>query len=67
MAVGALRPVRAGLAFGLTNPKAYPVSVAVFTALTVRYASGITIGSAPALMGAAVVGFLATASNFPAF
>ena len=59
MAVGALRPVRAGLAFGLTNPKAYPVSVAVFTALTVRYASGITIGTAPALMGAAVVGFLA--------
>jgi threonine/homoserine/homoserine lactone efflux protein len=59
MAVGSLRPVRAGLAFGLTNPKAYPVSVAVFTALTVRYASGITFASAPALMGAAVVGFLA--------
>lgn len=56
--VGSLRPVRAGLAFGLTNPKAYPVSVAVFTALTVRYAGAIGWDTAPALMGAAVIGFL---------
>jgi threonine efflux protein len=57
--VGSLRPVRAGLLFGLTNPKAYPVSLAVFTALTVRYASSISLETAPALMGAAVLGFLA--------
>lgn len=56
--VGSLRPVRAGLVFGLTNPKAYPVSLAVFTALTVRYASEIGWDTAPALMGAAVIGFL---------
>jgi threonine/homoserine/homoserine lactone efflux protein len=56
--VGSMRPIRAGLAFGLTNPKAYPVSLAVFTALTVRYASAIEWDTAPALMGAATVGFL---------
>jgi threonine/homoserine/homoserine lactone efflux protein len=56
--VGSLRPVRAGLVFGLTNPKAYPVSLAVFTALTFRYASQIGWDTAPALMGAAVTGFL---------
>ncbi|MFO1148198.1 MAG: LysE family translocator [Alsobacter sp.] len=57
--VGSLRPIRAGLAFGLTNPKAYPVSLAVFTALTVRYAGSIGWDTAPGLMGAAIVGFLA--------
>lgn len=57
--VGGLRPVRAGLAFGLTNPKAYPVSLAVFTALTVRYAGEIGWDTAPGLMTAAVLGFLA--------
>ncbi|MHB2167546.1 LysE family translocator [Alsobacter sp. R-9] len=56
-AVGGVRPLRAGLLFGLTNPKAYPVSLAVFTALTVRYAAEMEWGSAPALMGAAVIGF----------
>lgn len=56
--VGSVRPVRAGLAFGLTNPKAYPVSLAVFTALTARYAGGITWDTAPGLMGAAIIGFL---------
>ena len=56
--IGSMRPVRAGLAFGLTNPKAYPVSLAVFTALTVRYAGAIGWDTAPALMGAATIGFL---------
>lgn len=56
--IGSLRPVRAGLACGLTNPKAYPVSLAVFTALTVRYAGSIGWDTAPGLMGAAVIGFL---------
>jgi threonine efflux protein len=57
--VGALRPVRAGLLFGVTNPKAYPVSLAVFTALTVRFAGEIGWATAPALMAAAILGFLA--------
>jgi threonine efflux protein len=55
--VGGLRPIRAGLAFGLTNPKAYPVSLAVFTALTVRHASEIGWDTAPGLMGGAILGF----------
>jgi threonine efflux protein len=54
---GGLKPLRTGLVFGLTNPKAYPVSLAVFTALTVKYASEIAWGTAPWLMGAAIVGF----------
>ena len=54
---GGLKPLRAGLVFGLTNPKAYPVSLAVFTALTVEYAAEIAWGTAPWLMGAAIVGF----------
>jgi threonine/homoserine/homoserine lactone efflux protein len=57
--VGALRPVQAGLLFGVTNPKAYPVSLAVFTALTVRFAGEIGWQTAPALMAAAIAGFLA--------
>ncbi|WP_158266732.1 LysE family translocator [Alsobacter soli] len=56
--IGSLRPIRAGLLFGVTNPKAYPVSLAVFTALTVGYASEIGWSTAPGLMGAAVLGFL---------
>lgn len=56
--VGSLRPIRAGLVFGLTNPKAYPVSLAVFTALTVRYTSEIGLDTAPALMLAATIGFV---------
>ncbi|MCP8937195.1 LysE family transporter [Alsobacter sp. SYSU M60028] len=55
---GGLRPLRTGLIFGLTNPKAYPVSLAVFTALTVRYASQIGWDTAPGLMAAAIAGFL---------
>ena len=65
--VGLLLPVQTtlkklesrGLVFGLTNPKAYPVSLAVFTALTVRHAGEISWASAPGLMGAAICGFLA--------
>ena len=35
------RPLLRGLAFGLSNPKAYPVAVAMFTALLARYASAL--------------------------
>ncbi|MCK0198251.1 LysE family translocator [Ancylobacter sp. 6x-1] len=57
--VGAGRPLATGVLFGLTNPKAYPVSVAMFTALTAHYASGLSWDSAPYLMAAAFAGFVA--------
>jgi threonine/homoserine/homoserine lactone efflux protein len=44
------RPYRAGFLFGFTNPKAYPVAVAVFTALIARYTLELTWSSVP-LMG----------------
>ncbi len=58
------RPFRAGFLFGLTNPKAYPVAMAVFTALMARYALDLNWASLP-LMGLAawiglVLGYLAT-------
>lgn len=60
---GARKPVLRGLAFGLTNPKAYPVALATFTALL---GSGLAESSAgplhwsalPALLAAACAGFL---------
>lgn len=57
--VGSHRPVRAGLVFGLTNPKAYPVAVAVFTAITMRYADQIHWQSLPGLILAALAGLFA--------
>lgn len=58
------RPYRAGFLFGLTNPKAYPVAVAVFTALIARYTMDLSWSSLP-LMGLAawiglVLGYVAT-------
>ena len=44
------RPYRAGFLVGFTNPKAYPVAVAVFTALIARYTLELTWSSVP-LMG----------------
>jgi threonine/homoserine/homoserine lactone efflux protein len=57
-AVGAQRRARTGLVFGLTNPKAYPVAVAMFTALTAPFAASLTWGDAPGFMAAAIVGFV---------
>jgi threonine/homoserine/homoserine lactone efflux protein len=58
------RPYRAGFLFGLTNPKAYPVAVAVFTALLARYAMELTWSSLPVMGLAAwigiVLGYVAT-------
>ncbi len=51
--------LRRGLAFGLSNPKAYPVSVAMFTALLAEHAAGLDWRAIPALLGAACAGFLA--------
>jgi threonine efflux protein len=58
------RPYRAGFLFGLTNPKAYPVAVAVFTALIARYAMDLNWSSLPLIGLAAwiglVLGYVAT-------
>ena len=51
-------PVRAGLIFGLTNPKAYPFALAMFTALLGRFGSIMTVADAPILVGMALIGFV---------
>jgi threonine efflux protein len=56
--VGAARPLATGVVFGLTNPKAYPVSLAMFTALTAGYAGQMHWSDAPYLMVAAFAGFV---------
>ncbi len=53
------RPLVRGLAFGLSNPKAYPVAVAMFTALLARYASALDWNVFAPLLTAACVGFVA--------
>ena len=50
-------PFRRGLAFGMSNPKAYPVAVAMFTALLAGRAATLDWTSLPALLAAACVGF----------
>jgi threonine/homoserine/homoserine lactone efflux protein len=57
-AVGASRPLATGVIFGLTNPKAYPVSVAMFTALTAGFAGQMHWSDAPYLMVSAFAGFI---------
>jgi threonine/homoserine/homoserine lactone efflux protein len=53
------RPWVRGLAFGVSNPKAYPVAVAMFTALLARYASALDWSAFGPLLAAACVGFVA--------
>jgi threonine/homoserine/homoserine lactone efflux protein len=55
---GPRRPLLRGLAFGLSNPKAYPVAVAMFTALLTRYASALGWHAFAPLLAAACVGFI---------
>jgi threonine efflux protein len=50
------RPFRYGLAFGLTNPKAYPVAIATFTALLSARADELSWGLLPVLVLASVLG-----------
>jgi threonine/homoserine/homoserine lactone efflux protein len=52
------RPVLRGLAFGLTNPKGYPVSVAMFTALLSGSSGALSWGALPSLLSAACAGFV---------
>jgi threonine/homoserine/homoserine lactone efflux protein len=56
--VGARRPMLTGVLFGLTNPKSYPVSTAMFTAVALPFAGRLGWVEAPKLLGAAFLGFL---------
>jgi threonine efflux protein len=56
--IGARRPLATGMAFGLTNPKSYPVALAMFSALVAPYVGTLTIGDAPEMFAAAFLGFL---------
>jgi len=58
LAVQPKRPVIRGLTFGLTNPKGYPVALAMFTALLSGVADKLTWSAFPALLAAACVGFI---------
>lgn len=52
------RPALRGLVFGVSNPKAYPVAIAMFTALLAGQASTLGWGAFPPLLGAACLGFI---------
>ena len=52
------RPLLRGLMFGLSNPKAYPVAVAMFTALLAGYADTLDWTSFAPLLAAACAGFI---------
>lgn len=52
------RPLLRGLAFGLTNPKGYPVAIAMFTALLSGASGSLTWAAFPGLLAAACVGFI---------
>jgi threonine/homoserine/homoserine lactone efflux protein len=56
--IGAKRPLATGMAFGLTNPKSYPVALAMFSAIVVPYIGNLTIADAPQMFVAAFLGFL---------
>jgi len=56
-ALGTARPLLRGIAFGLTNPKGYPVSVALFTAFLAGKGT-LTWAMLPGLEAAACVGYL---------
>src|SRR4051812_2684785 len=50
------RPFRHGIVFGMTNPKAYPVAIATFTALLSARAAELSWGMLPVLVAASLVG-----------
>jgi threonine/homoserine/homoserine lactone efflux protein len=55
---GAANPLRTGVLFGLTNPKAYPVSLAMFGALVAPFGDRIGPASLPSLGLGALAGFV---------
>jgi threonine/homoserine/homoserine lactone efflux protein len=53
------RPLVRGLLFGVSNPKSYPVTLSVFTALLAGKLDQLTVANAPLLLAACFAGFLA--------
>jgi threonine/homoserine/homoserine lactone efflux protein len=56
--IGASRPLATGMAFGLTNPKSYPVALAMFSAIVAPYIGALKMTDAPQMLVAAFAGFL---------
>ena len=56
--IGANRPLATGMAFGLTNPKSYPVALAMFSAIVAPYIGALRMADAPQMFAAAFAGFL---------
>lgn len=56
--LGARQPLLRGLAFGLMNPKGYPVAVATFTALFAGRSQDLNWERMPILLLAAFAGFI---------
>jgi threonine/homoserine/homoserine lactone efflux protein len=56
--IGAQRPLATGMAFGLTNPKSYPVALAMFSAIVAPYIGALRAADAPQMFAAAFAGFL---------
>ena len=57
-AIGATRPLATGMAFGLTNPKSYPVALAMFSAIVAPYIGALKMTDAPQMFVAGFLGFL---------
>lgn len=51
-------PVRSGLLFGLSNPKAYPFALAMLGALLGRDAAGLGVSQAAVLLAGCTLGFV---------
>ena len=56
--IGASRPLATGMAFGLTNPKSYPVALAMFSAIVAPTIGALRAIDAPQMFAAAFLGFL---------
>ena len=56
--IGASRPLATGMAFGLTNPKSYPVALAMFSAIVAPTIVALRAIDAPQMFAAAFLGFL---------
>lgn len=56
--LGANKPLLRGLAFGLMNPKGYPVAVATFTSLLAGRSQDLSWERMPVLLLAAFAGFI---------
>ncbi len=54
--VGAAAPIRTGMIFGLTNPKAYPFSLAMYGALSVGVGPSLDLAGAAGLFAATTIG-----------